>query len=81
MNRRGCFWEWESDAGGTTPRGGEGRSLNLLGLALQNTQGVEAAGACWQEALHILAELGLPPVGDTPAQILDTIFFVEGARS
>jgi tetratricopeptide (TPR) repeat protein len=52
-------------------RGGEGRSLNLLGLALQNTQGIEAALACWQAALHILAELGLPQAEEVRDRLAD----------
>jgi tetratricopeptide (TPR) repeat protein len=39
-------------------RWGEARSLQLLGLPLQKTEGVEAARACWAEALQIFTELG-----------------------
>jgi len=41
-------------------RWSEGRSLELLGLVIERTRGMDAAMACWREALAIFSELGDP---------------------
>jgi len=48
---------------------GEGRALNLLGVALRHTQGLEAARGCWQEALRIFAGLGAPQAEELRARL------------
>jgi DNA-binding SARP family transcriptional activator len=41
-------------------RYGEGMILSYLGLALQQTEGTDAAQACWRKALAIFTETGCP---------------------
>jgi tetratricopeptide (TPR) repeat protein/transcriptional regulator with XRE-family HTH domain len=41
-------------------RSGEARALEILGVAIHHTQGVEAARGYWREALRIFAGLGAP---------------------
>jgi tetratricopeptide (TPR) repeat protein len=48
-------------------RWGEARALELLGLALQHSQGKEAAHVRWREALAIFLQLGAPQVDEVRA--------------
>ena len=50
-------------------RWGQGRALELLGLAVQPVQGLEAAQVCSQEALTIFRELDAPEADEVRALI------------
>jgi len=55
-----------ASATGYGPEGPESGapSFDYLGLALQHARGMDAARACWQEALTIFTELGVPEANE-----------------
>ncbi len=50
-------------------RHGEARTLDYLGLAVQHTEGAEAARVSWREAFAIFTELGAPEADEVRARL------------
>ena len=49
----------------------EAVALDLLGIALRDSENIDQAHACWREALEIFMNLGMPEANELRARLED----------